>query len=207
MSEVGFALLMFAFAEAIVTVIGQIGFLGGYNGLMFPAATLGPLRLKGNLRLFYLYYPVAFGLFLVFINIMRSSLGRALIALADSPIAAQSMGVNIHRYEILSIVLSSFYAGMAGGLFGPLVVFIDPGTFNIMQTILIFMMLVIGGMGTYFGSIIGAASLIFLPEILRDFKDYKNLTFGIVLLVFIIFMPDGIWGRILRQGNHTPKME
>jgi len=197
LAEIGFALLTFAFGEAIVTVIGHIKFLGAYNGLMFPSVSIGLLDLKGNFRLFYLYYPIALALFIIYINVMKSIIGRAFIALADRPVAAQSMGVNVNRYQVLSIVLSSFYAGIAGGLFGPLVTFIDPGSFDIMQTILIFMMLIIGGTGTSIGPIIGAGLLIFMPEILREFSEYQNLIYGIILLVFIIVMPEGIWGRIL----------
>lgn len=196
LSELGFALVTLAFGEAIVTIIGNIDFLGQYNGIMVPKAFIGPFMLKGNFRLFYVAYPFALILFAIYLNIMKSRVGRAFIASADSEVAAESLGVNVNRYRILAFVVASFYAGIAGGLFALLVKFIDPGSFGMSETILLLMMLIIGGSGNYFGPVLGAALLAFMPEIVREFKEYRALVYGIALVAVVIFLPEGLGGRL-----------
>jgi branched-chain amino acid transport system permease protein len=196
LSELGFALVTLAFGEAIVTMFSNIEALGGYNGIMVPDASLFGFSLGGNFRLFYLAYAFTLLLLIIYIHIMKSGIGRALIALADSEVAAQSMGVNIHRYQMMVSAIGAFYAGIAGALFGPLVTFIDPSSFGISETLLLLMMVIIGGMGTYHGPILGAALLAFMPEFVREFKEYRTLVYGIALVTIIIFLPEGIWGRI-----------
>lgn len=205
LSELGFALVSIAFGEAIVTIIGNIEFLGLYNGIMAPKASIGTFNLEGNFRYFYIAYPFALILFVIYLNIMKSPIGRAFIALADSQTAAQSIGVNVNRYRILVFVISSFYAGIAGGLFALLVKFIDPNSFGMSETILLLMMLIIGGAGNYFGPVLGAALLAFMPEIVREFKEYRALIYGIALVNVIIFLPEGIGGRLSIWWNALRK--
>ena len=196
LSELGFALVTLAFGEAIVTILSSIDAVGGYNGIMVPEATFIGISIDGNFRFFFVAYAFGLSLLVIYINIMKSGIGRALIALADSEIAAQSMGVNIHRYQMLVSTMGAFYAGAAGALFGPLVTFVDPSSFGISETLLLLMMVIIGGMGTFYGPIFGAALLAFMPELVREFKDYRTLVYGIALVTVIIFLPEGIWGRL-----------
>lgn len=210
LSELGFALVTLAFGEAVVSVIGNINFLGQYNGMMVPTAFIGPFDLKGNFRFFYTIYPLSLIFLVIYINTMKSRIGRVFIALADSHVAAESLGVNVNRYRILVVVIASFYAGIAGGLFAPLVKFIDPSSFGMSETILLLMMLLIGGERNYFGPILGAALIAFMPEIVREFKEYRALAYGIVLVTVVIFLPEGIMGRVSiwweilrKKGDHV----
>jgi branched-chain amino acid transport system permease protein len=196
LSELGFALVTLAFGEAIVTIIGNLEFLGQYNGLMVPKPSILGFSLAGNFRLYYIAFFFTLVLLVIFVNIMKSNTGRVFIAMADSPVAAKSMGINVNHYRILIFVISSFYAGIAGGLFGPLVTFIDPSSFAMSETILLLMMLIIGGMGSFVGPVLGAGLLSFLPEMIREFKEYQTLVYGIALVTIVIFLPEGIWGSL-----------
>lgn len=197
LSTIGLALVTFTFGEVIVDIIGYSKALGQFAGLISPPLTISTFKIKGDFHLFYLIYPVVFGLFILSANIMKSRIGRAFVALEDSPIAAQAMGVNLNKYKMLAFVISSFYAGIAGALFSPLVTIISPASFGLTESLLIVIMLVVGGVGTYFGPILGAALFVFLPELLREFKDYQFLMYGTVILAFMLFLPEGIYGRFL----------
>lgn len=196
LSELGFALVTLAFGEAIVTIIGNLEFLGQYNGLMVPKPSILGFSLAGNFRLYYISFFFTLVLLIIFVNIMKSNTGRVFIAMTDSPVAAKSMGINVNYYRIQLFVISSFYAGIAGGLFGPVVTFIDPASFGMSETILLLMMLIIGGMGSFVGPILGAGILSFLPELIREFKQYQTLVYGIALVTIVIFLPEGIWGSL-----------
>lgn len=198
LSELGFALVTLAFGEAVVTILSSIEALGGYNGLMVPQASLFGFRFDTNFRFFFLGYVFAVLLLIAYRNIMRSQTGRAFIALADSEVASQSLGVNVQRYQMLASCIGGFYAGVAGSLFGPLVKFIDPSSFGISETLLLLMMLIIGGMGTKYGPILGAALLAFVPELVRGFNEYRTLVYGIALVVIIIALPEGLGGAIAK---------
>ena len=192
----GFALVTFAFGAVAQLIIRQVPFLAAEGMLMFPRASVGPVSLDGNFRLFFVIYPITVALFILFVNIMKSRTGRAFIALADNPAAAQAMGINLHRYGILAFVVSAFYAGIAGGLLAPQLTVLDSGFFGVAETILVVMMLVVGGNGTFVGPVLGAVFLSFLPEFIRSFVQYRLLVYGGIVVLFVIFMPQGIGGQI-----------
>lgn len=194
---VGLALVTFTFGDVVSAVIGRIGFLGGYSGLMVRFSSAGPIPLDSNTGRFYLIYPIALILSAACLTLSRSRIGRAFFALADSPVAAQSMGINLNAYRVLAFAISAFFAGIAGGLYGPQVRYLDPLSFTLTETILIYMMIVIGGAGTYIGPMLGVALVIYLPELLRPFDDYRALVYGAILTFFVIFLPEGIWERFL----------
>ena len=104
------------------------------------------------------------------------------------------MGVHTSKYKIQIFVLSAVYASIAGSLYAHFVTFISPGTFGLHFSILLVTMVVVGGMSNLWGALIGTALLGLLPEVLRQFKDYDVLVYGFILLLMMMFMPDGLFG-------------
>jgi branched-chain amino acid transport system permease protein len=131
-------------------------------------------------------------------NLMRTKIGRALIALRESEIASQCLGMNTAKYKVIAFALSAFYAGLAGSIYGSWVSYISPDNFGLLESFLYIMMVIIGGMGSLIGSVIGAILFTLLPELLRTFEDLQDVIYGALLLIFIIFMPQGIYGLFLR---------
>ena len=126
----------------------------------------------------------------------RGRTGRALLIIKESEIAAASLGIHIARYKVTAFAISAFYAAIAGGLFAYLVRYINPESFNVGLSIAFLSMVVIGGLGTIGGSIVGAAFYVIVPELLRGIKDAPGLVFGLLLVVVMVFMPRGLWGML-----------
>ena len=127
-------------------------------------------------------------------NLINSRVGRALIAVRENEDAAGSLGINIARHKNIAFVISTAMAGLAGSLYAHLNQFISPETFTMRQSIQFLAMIVIGGLGSNAGAIVGAVTLTILPELLYGFEDYSLIVYGIILLLFMIFLPDGLIG-------------
>ena len=166
----------------------------GPRGMVLPRPSLGPVTFLTDGTYYYIILVVTIVFTYFALNLVRSRVGRAFISIRDSAVASASLGVNLTKYKVVAFLVSSFYAGIAGGLYGPLVKFIDPMGFGLAQSSLFVMMIVLGGMASIPGAIIGASVLTILPEVLRGFTEYRELVYGIALLIFLIFMPRGIYG-------------
>ena len=122
--------------------------------------------------------------------------GLAIRSIREDEIASELMGVNIARYKILSFAVGSAFAGLGGALHAHFLTQIQPTDFGFMKSIEQLCMVVLGGMGSIFGTVVGAVTLSVLPELLRGFDTYRMLTYGIVLILFMIFRPQGLFGKI-----------
>ena len=129
-------------------------------------------------------------------NLVNGYVSRAFIALRESEIAAQTIGIDLARFKTIAFAISAFYTGVAGGLFAYLITFLSPDAFTIELSVDFIAMIVIGGMGSILGSIIGAVILTGMQQVLAGLLDLQILIFGISLIVFMIFMPRGISGMI-----------
>ncbi len=142
----------------------------------------------------YYYFTLAvtilFGLLLF--GLVRSPWGKAFTALRDNPIRAESLGVSIRSYTLLSFAIGAAYAGVAGVLFASLVQFIDPAPFGVGASIMMYLMVVIGGPGYFFGPVLGAAVGVVLPEWLRFAQDWYLFVFGSAVVLLMIWLPDGL---------------
>ncbi len=121
--------------------------------------------------------------------------GRALRAIRDHEITAQVMGINTPAYKIIIFTLAAGLAGLAGSLYAHYITFINPETFGLHTSILILTMVVLGGMGSIAGSVLGAVILTILPEMLRQTHGYQDLVYGALLMVLLIWRPEGLLGR------------
>ncbi len=166
---------------------------GGPSGLSgIPSLAIGPLALNTPKRLYFLIW-LAVGMILALsANIVNSRTGRALRALHDSEAAAQSLGVDTARLKLKIFVLSALYASLAGSLYAHSLNFIAPSSFGFMFSIKLVTMVVLGGMASIWGSLLGAGVLTILPEVLTAFHDFEVIVFGVILMVVMIFLPRGL---------------
>ena len=137
---------------------------------------------------------VAFVLYGVADNIVRSRTGRALVAILESEIAAAASGIPLARYKALAFGVSAFYAGIGGGLIGSHTLFVSPDYFGFLESVLFIIMIVVGGLGSVAGSVLGAVVMTAIPEMLGSLQEWYGLIYGAILLVFMIAMPRGIVG-------------
>ncbi len=168
----------------------------GAGGHKCPAPNFAPCPITIEQGMYYLGLILTALLVLVAWNITRSKIGRAFVALRDSEIAAQSMGINLTIYKALAFGLSAFYAGTAGGLFAGTLKFVAPENFGLFETIAHFTMVVLGGLGSITGSVIGAGIVLFLIESTRGLHTVQEILFGGLIIVTVIFMPRGVYGLI-----------
>lgn len=142
------------------------------------------------------YYYLVFGFMLLTIFLMlklsNSRWGRAFVAIREDEILAKSLGINIWIYKTISMVISSGFAGLAGVLYAHYILFIDPVSFTTLAGLIMIVMAVIGGMGTFLGPIVGAMLMTILPEALRFATEFREAIYGLLLLLFLLFMPAGI---------------
>jgi branched-chain amino acid transport system permease protein len=170
---------------------------GGRMGLTvqkFPALW----GMSQSITFYYFTYLLAIIFTLLSYNTISSYIGRAFIAIRDNDISAEAMGVNLARYKLLSFAISSFYLGVQGALFAMLVGFLEPNSFTFMESITIFVGVIIGGLASIGGSIMGAAFIILVPQMVGGMKELVPVIFGVTVLVILIFEPQGIAGRWLK---------
>jgi branched-chain amino acid transport system permease protein len=186
----------------------------GVVGLAVPPPVVFGLALDSDLRMFYLILAVAIPAILFTKNLFRTKIGRAFIAIRDQDVAAAVMGVSPYRYKLLAFVISSFYAGVAGGLMAHHSKILFPDAFTLLVSIDYLAMVIIGGMGSVLGSVLGAILMTLLPEILKlgatsltgvfpqafgFIASARDIVFGLAIIMFLMFEPQGlarIWVRL-----------
>jgi branched-chain amino acid transport system permease protein len=209
------------FGLTITRLIGRVEFFGGRQGLHAPELTVGPWHLKTDKDFYYLLITITVILTLAARNLIKTKVGRAFIAIRDADIAAETMGVNIMYYKTLAFAVSAFYTGIAGGLYAFVLRFIEPELFSLLMSILFLAMVVVGGLGSIFGSIAGACLLSWLDLELRNIlsiphigewltalsKSYFSITgvsniqfilYGLIMILIMLFEPLGIYGFWIR---------
>ena len=162
----------------------------GINGVGRPGF-LG-LSLDGNLAYYYFVLAVALILGFLLWGLLRSPWGKAFTALRDNPIRAESLGVNIQAYTLLSFAIGAVYAGVAGALFASLVQFVEPAPFAVGASIMMYLMVVVGGPGYFFGPLLGSAVGVLLPEWLRFAQGWYLFVFGVAVVLLMLWLPDGL---------------
>ncbi|MGH9966226.1 MAG: branched-chain amino acid ABC transporter permease [Pyrinomonadaceae bacterium] len=181
------AIVTLGFAEIIRIVILNIDAVGGATGFTVPGYT-------------NFLWVGAFAIITIIIvyNIVHSDIGRALVSIREDELAAEAMGINTTRYKVLSFVISSALAGMAGVLFGHYTQFLSTNDFQFIRSFEIIIMIVLGGMGSLTGAVFGAIVITLLPELLRqlpgDFSKYRLVVYSALLIIIMLTRPQGILG-------------
>jgi branched-chain amino acid transport system permease protein len=169
----------------------------GPNGISnITRPTIAGYTLQTTLDFYYLILLIVIISVFAMHRLMVSRIGRAWIAIREDEVAAEAMGINTLRLKLLAFVLGSAWAGLAGVFFAAKMAFVSPESFTFFESVLILCMVVLGGMGSIPGIILGALLLITLPEIFRDFQDYRMLAFGLALVLMMIFRPQGLLGTV-----------
>ena len=191
------AMATLAFGVVVSEIILQWSSVtGGDDGFSVPTARIGSFVFDSDFKLFYLIIPVTVIMTLLARNLVNGYIGRAFIALRESEIAAQTIGVDLAKYKTIAFAISAFYTGVAGGLFAFLITYLSPDAFTIELSVDFIAMIVIGGLGSIMGSIIGAVVLTGMQQVLAGLQDLQILIFGLALIIFMIFMPKGIVGML-----------
>ncbi len=186
---------------------------GGNSGINVKAPEMFGWTLNSNIEFYLLCLVITVLVTLGIMNLLRSSTGRAFVAIRDSEISAQSMGIHLARYKTLSFAISAALAGVAGALYAHKLQFISPDQFNILQSIDLLLLVVIGGLGSVHGAFLGAIFLIAMPQLISLTKDYlpdvigqapglQSVVYGAVLIAFVMFEPMGLYGRWLKVRTY-----
>jgi branched-chain amino acid transport system permease protein len=182
---------------------------GGNTGIQVAQVRLFGFVLDSSEKFYFLCLAMTIAITFGVLNLLRSPTGRAFVAIRDSEISAQSMGIHLARFKTTSFAISAALAGVAGGLYAHKIRFISPEQFTFIQSIELLMIVVIGGLGSIQGAFFGAVFFISLPQVIAWGKDYlpasiggatglQPTIFGIILVAFILFEPMGLYGRWLK---------
>ena len=195
---------------------------GGVPGTSIPRAKLFAFEFAGDRRSFYLIFGCAFVMAIAARNLARTHIGRAFVAVRDRDFSAEILGVNLLRTKLLAFAIGAFYAGVAGGLLGYFYGAITPEYFVLTLSVFYLAAVIVGGLGTVLGSILGALFMTFVPEVLRLVAHTSSqwfpgvaglllpmgqVVFGVLIIVFLIFEPHGlaaIWARVQRVFHLWP---
>lgn len=173
------------------------GITGGPNGVFgidFPS--LGSFFVIDNSTKFYFFIWIVVGLTIIaLINLQRSRIGRAWNCIREDEIAAEATGIDVRYYKLLAFVLGAGLAGVAGNIYASKLMIVSPESFTFMESCMLFCIVLIGGMGSIPGVLIGAAAISLFPEVFRTFAQYRMLIFGAAMVIMMVFRPGGIWPR------------
>ncbi|MFH1155524.1 MAG: branched-chain amino acid ABC transporter permease [Pseudomonadota bacterium] len=197
------AIVTLGFGEIIRLVLENWNdFSHGPSGIAnIPKPELFGMDLSMGGKTIYLYYiVVGLVIFTIFVinRLQDSRIGRAWIALKDDEIACQAMGIDKARTKLRAFALGATWAGMGGVVFAAKTAFVNPASFTIWESVIVLCTVVLGGMGSIVGVMLGALVLILLPEYLRDFGQFRMITFGAVLVLMMVFRPGGIIENVRR---------
>lgn len=166
---------------------------GGPSGLSgIPNLKIGAITFDNDIKNYYLIWFFALAVILLAVNLTNSRIGRAFRAIHDSEVAARVMGVNARILKVQVFALSALISSLAGSLYAHTMTFVSPVAFGFNFSVELLTMVVIGGLGSIYGSLLGAALLTLLPEFLRFMHDYDIIFYGLLLMLMVMFMPGGL---------------
>ena len=195
---------------------------GGTSGMVLSRPSIGSFTFMSNTSYYYLAIVILLLTVLYATNLLRTRVGRAFLAVRDRDIAAQIMGINLFKYKVLAFAVSSFFVGIAGALLAHYTMIVSPELYSTTVSIEYLAMILIGGLGSVFGSIIGAVFItllpvslgmlidmvtVYFPDLYHLLSSFKDFAFGLVIILFLIFEPGGlahIWLNIKKYFKLWP---
>lgn len=166
----------------------------GITGIARP--NVFGIQIKSPASYFYLCFFFVLFIGTIIANIINSHIGRGIMSIREDAIASAAMGINVFRYKVMTFTISAGFAGLMGAFYAHYMRFIDPNAFNFEQSISILSMVILGGLGSLPGSVIGALLLTTIPEMLRDFAEARMLLYGLALVFMMILRPKGLFGQV-----------
>jgi branched-chain amino acid transport system permease protein len=215
------AIATLGFGMAVTQIISHWDFTGGHMGIHAPKMSIGSLVADTGAKQYAVISVVTVALAIAAVNLMKTRVGRAFVAIRDSDIAAEAMGININWYKTLSFAVSAFYAGIAGALMAFALEHVSAGSFNLMLSITFLAMIIVGGLGSVMGAVLGAALLTYLQiklQIIQEapwigpflveisnryltvegLPNIQSIVFGAIMIAIVVFEPLGMNGIYLR---------
>jgi branched-chain amino acid transport system permease protein len=195
----------------IVTIVlnEEVGLTGGPSGMVdIPRLTVLGWKIKSEVSWYYLVWTIVFLAILFCFHILYSRVGRALRAIHEEETAAEAMGVPTARYKVQVFVLSAVLAALAGSLYTHYVTFLSPSSFNLMWSIRFVLMVVVGGMQSLWGALLGTVLMTFVGnEWLQVFADFEVFVYGAILLLVALLLPKGLVSIVpAKQGTRSPRV-
>ncbi|MBT4266724.1 MAG: branched-chain amino acid ABC transporter permease [Deltaproteobacteria bacterium] len=208
------AIMTMGFAIIIEEILARWESLTrGNMGMVVEPPSIGSFSFDSEFSFYYLALFILILSLLAAKNILRSPTGRAMISIRDSEVASQAIGVNLMKYKAIAFALSAFFTGVAGSLSAHKLSFISPESFNFLESVKYLAMIIIGGLGSLHGAVLGTAFLLFLPGVIMVVKDFlphaianqtglEPMLMGLVIVLFILFEPMGIYGRWFKVKHY-----
>lgn len=193
------------------------GLTNGVQGIFVTPPTIFGMYMSDDRVFYFIVVPLAIIAVIATRNLFRTNVGRSFIAIRDRDIAAALIGINVLKYKLLSFAISSFFAGVAGGLWCYYMTIINPEAFQLTTSIDYIAMIIVGGMGTILGSVYGAIFITLLPEVIQrtmevlqpilqldyTFVAFKQILFGLFIVIFLIYEPKGLAAIIPKIGKRV----
>ncbi len=210
MSGLYLAIATLAFGSIVGTVLQKWDAVtGGFDGFAVPTPYIFGYPIEGATGIYYVSLAVLVFVLWMSANLLRTPLGRAMVAIRDSEISAQSMGIHLARYKTFAFAISAFMTGLAGALFAHYVRFLAPDSFDVLLSVQFVTIVFVGGLGSLHGAILGAMFVRLLPQFIAIVRDdlpfgigrlpgLEPSLFGLVLVIVILFEPGGIYGRWMK---------
>jgi branched-chain amino acid transport system permease protein len=182
------------FGEIINILLKEwVSLTGGPSGLTgIPRLTFAGISLNTEVKYYFFIWPIVLAVMVFLLHLVRSRVGRALQALNRSEQAAEVMGIPVSEYKTKTFLLSAVLSSLAGSFYAHFITVISPESYSVVFSIMILVMVIVGGMGSLWGSLIGAFVMTILPEYLRVFEDWDIILYGVILLVILMLMPKGL---------------
>jgi len=187
MATLGFNIVVYTVLVQWDTVTGGPS---GFSGI--PYLSVGGLIFDDEIHFHYLVWAFAMLSLLLSLNLVRSGVGRGLAALAGDETAAAALGVDTRKAKVKVFVLSAVFASLAGSLFAHCYAFVSPDSFSIFVSVDFVIMVVVGGLGSVWGTLFGAGLITLLPEWIEALQNYKDIIEGLILVLILLFMPQGL---------------
>ena len=219
------AIATLGFGMAVTQVISHWDYAGGHMGIVAPKMSIGPLVIQTGAQQYAVIMTATVILTVGAVNLMKTRVGRAFVAIRDSEIAAEAVGINISWFKTLAFAVSAFYTGVAGALMAFALEHVSTGSFNLILSITFLAMVIVGGLGSVMGSILGAALLTYLQlklQIIQEapligpllvelsnryftpegLPNIQSIVFGAIMIAIVIFEPLGMHGIYLRSKRY-----
>jgi branched-chain amino acid transport system permease protein len=187
MATLGFNIIINIFMAELENITGGPS---GFPGI--PHFSIGSFIFDSDFKNFYLIWVISFLCIIISLNLVRSRVGRALRAVHSSEVAANSSGIDTDKYKTKVFVVSAIFASLAGSLYGHYITFISPRSFDLYYSIKVVTMVILGGMGSVWGSFLGATLLTLITEIVQAAEKFNIIAYGIIFTLVLIFLPEGV---------------
>ncbi len=173
---------------------------GGPSGITgIPSPVIWGIQLKSAYQYYYLLVVMTFIFFMIYRNLIRSHVGKTVVAMRDNWVAAEAMGINVSRLRISVFTMSTIFAALAGSLYAHFVKYVAPGAFPMEESITLLIMVVLGGPGFLMGPLYGSVVVVLANEYLQSLETFNMLIYGLAVLLLLIFLPSGISGLLERM--------